>query len=115
MFGERYRLAQAQKLLDLFEAAHGRPASTADELGQWTESPEGRAALAAHQGPDGKINPFSTDAANSRRGETKSSTARALRRHVRQPGRRVAAGKNLKLQSRGTTTPRRECAMKRLA
>lgn len=56
-FAERYRHAQAQKLLDLFEGAHGRPASTVEELEQWVASPEGRAALAYDHTPDGKIIP----------------------------------------------------------
>jgi hypothetical protein len=32
---ERYRLDQAQKLLDLFEDTQGRPAKSAEELAQW--------------------------------------------------------------------------------
>jgi hypothetical protein len=37
-----YRLAQVQKLLNLFEAAHrGRPARTVEELEEWVGSPEG--------------------------------------------------------------------------
>ncbi len=59
MKAERYRLAQAQKILVLFEGAHGRPASTVEELSKWVASPEGNAALAAHHGPDGKIDPYS--------------------------------------------------------
>jgi hypothetical protein len=36
------RLAQMQKLLDLFKAAHrGRPARTVEELEEWAGSPEG--------------------------------------------------------------------------
>lgn len=54
---DRYRLAQAQKLLDLFEGAHGRSPRTVEELAQWVGSPEGRAALANHEDPDGKIIP----------------------------------------------------------
>jgi hypothetical protein len=54
---ERYRLAQAQKLLDVFEGANGRPASTVEELAQWAASPEGRAALAYDRTKDGKIIP----------------------------------------------------------
>jgi len=55
--GEHYRLAQAQKLLDLFEGAHGRRARTADELAQWLASPEGHAATAYDRAADGKIIP----------------------------------------------------------
>jgi hypothetical protein len=54
---ERYQLAQAQKLLDLFEGAHGRPASTIEELELWIASPEGRAATAYDRSEDGKIIP----------------------------------------------------------
>ena len=39
---DRYRLAQAQKLLDLFEEANGHPARTAEELAAWLGSPRGR-------------------------------------------------------------------------
>ena len=39
------RLAQMQKLLDLFLAAHsGRPARTVEELEEWVGSPEGQQA-----------------------------------------------------------------------
>jgi hypothetical protein len=31
----KYRLAQAQKLLDLYEEANGKPASTVEELDRW--------------------------------------------------------------------------------
>src|SRR5690242_17176109 len=41
---ERYQLAQAQKLLDLFEESHGRPAANVEESEKWIGSPEGRAA-----------------------------------------------------------------------
>jgi hypothetical protein len=54
---ERYREAQAQKILDVFERAHGRPASTVEELAQWVASPEGQAALAYYRDKDGKIIP----------------------------------------------------------
>jgi hypothetical protein len=52
-----YRRAQTQKLLDLFRGAHGRPAKTVEELEAWLGSPEGKAALAYDQTPDGKIIP----------------------------------------------------------
>ena len=54
----RYRLAQAEKLLDLFNEVHGRPAATVEELEEWVKSPKGRAATACHRGKDGKIVPF---------------------------------------------------------
>jgi hypothetical protein len=54
---DAYRLAQAQKMLDLFEAANGRPASTTKELGQWLNSPQGVAATANHRNENGTINP----------------------------------------------------------
>jgi len=38
--GETYRLSQAQKLLDLFEKAYGRPATNIRELANWLKSPE---------------------------------------------------------------------------
>jgi hypothetical protein len=53
----RYRLAVAQKMLDVFEDAHGRPARTLEELSDWAASPEGRAALAYDRKPDGTIIP----------------------------------------------------------
>jgi hypothetical protein len=55
--GHNYRLAQAQKLLDVFEEAHGRPAQTYEELEDWAGSPEGKAALAYHRTPNGTIIP----------------------------------------------------------
>lgn len=54
---EAYRLRQAQKLLELFEGANGRPAKTMDELTQWCMSPAGKAATAYDRSPDGKIIP----------------------------------------------------------
>jgi hypothetical protein len=54
---ERYREAQAQKLLDLFEDAHGRPVRSVKELERWVASPEGRAATACDRTKDGKIIP----------------------------------------------------------
>jgi hypothetical protein len=53
----QYRLAQAQKILDVSEDAHGRPADTLEELTAWASSPEGKAALAYDRTPDGKIIP----------------------------------------------------------
>ncbi len=70
----RYRLAQAQRLLDLFKDAHGRPAATVDELEQWVGSPEGRAATAYHRGKDGKIVPY-------------VPTGRQPRQHIKSSGR----------------------------
>jgi FkbM family methyltransferase len=53
----RYRYAQIQKLLDLFEATNGRPASTPEELNSWVGSPAGKAATARHHTPEGTIIP----------------------------------------------------------
>jgi hypothetical protein len=44
---EREQHIQAQKLIDLFENVHGRPAISARELVDWAASQEGRAAIAA--------------------------------------------------------------------
>lgn len=57
MTADEYRLAQAEKLLALFEGAHGYPASTAEELEAWVASAEGRAALVYDHAPDGTIIP----------------------------------------------------------
>jgi hypothetical protein len=58
-YAENYQLAQAQKILDVFQAANGRPARTIEELEKWVGSPEGQAALAIHHNPKtGKIDPF---------------------------------------------------------
>lgn len=54
---EKYRLDQARKLLSLFEDAHGRPARTTEELGEWLQSPQGEAATKDDRLPDGTINP----------------------------------------------------------
>ncbi len=54
---EAFRLRQAQKLLDLFEGAHGRPAITLEELEHWVGSAEGKAVLADHHTREGKIIP----------------------------------------------------------
>ena len=53
----KYRLAQAQKLIDLFTGANGRRPRNTEELGMWINSAEGKAALAYDQTPDGKIIP----------------------------------------------------------
>ena len=53
----KYRLAQAQKLIDLFTGANGRRPRNTEELGMWIDSAEGKAALAYDQTPDGKIIP----------------------------------------------------------
>jgi hypothetical protein len=55
--GERHRLRQAQKLLDLFEDAHGKTATSQEELESWLASPDGRAALAYDLDAEGKIIP----------------------------------------------------------
>jgi len=52
-----HRIAQAQKMLDLFESAKGRPARTIEEISEWIASPEGKKATAYDRGPDGKIIP----------------------------------------------------------
>jgi hypothetical protein len=52
-----YRLAVAQKIIDLFEEANGRPANTVEELTQWCASDAGKAATADHRDADGKIIP----------------------------------------------------------
>jgi hypothetical protein len=44
--GNRQQRIQAQKLIDLFEHVHGRPAISAKELVDWAASPEGQAAVA---------------------------------------------------------------------
>jgi hypothetical protein len=55
---EAYRRRQAQRLLDLFESAHGRPASTVEDLTTWAGTPEGQAALAVNSNPEtGHIEP----------------------------------------------------------
>jgi hypothetical protein len=54
---EAYRDGQAQKLLDLFAAANGRPAVTIEDLTAWVQSDVGKAATAFYRGPDGKIQP----------------------------------------------------------
>jgi hypothetical protein len=54
---EALRKSQVRKLLELFEGARGRPAKSPEELDAWLRSPEGEAALAYDQTPDGKIIP----------------------------------------------------------
>ncbi len=53
----RYRLRQAEKLLDLFEDANGRPPKSTDELAWWVASPAGKAATAYDKSTDGRIIP----------------------------------------------------------
>jgi hypothetical protein len=55
--GHKYRLAQTEKLLALFEGAQGRPAETIEELEAWVGSGEGKAACAYDRTRDGKIIP----------------------------------------------------------
>ena len=50
----KYRLAQVETMLKLFEEAHSRPV-TVEELENWEASPESKAALAPHRRPDGTI------------------------------------------------------------
>ena len=52
----KYRLAQAETMLKLFEEAHSHPV-TVQELENWVASPEGNAALAPHRRRDGTIDP----------------------------------------------------------
>jgi hypothetical protein len=54
---EKYRLAQVEKLFDLFEGAHGRPAATIEEVEEWLKTPEGKKATAYDRTPSGKIIP----------------------------------------------------------
>jgi hypothetical protein len=54
---DKWRLRQAQKLLKLFEDAHGREMTSADDLRAWFKSPQGKAALAPHLDKDGKLIP----------------------------------------------------------
>jgi hypothetical protein len=53
----KYRLAQMQKIIDLFTEACGHPPRSVEELESWVASPEGKAALAYDHTPDGKIIP----------------------------------------------------------
>jgi hypothetical protein len=53
----KYRLKVAEKMLDLFKEAHGRPCQDPKELEDWAVTAEGKAAFARHRGPDGKIIP----------------------------------------------------------
>jgi hypothetical protein len=62
-----YRLAQAKKLAVLFEAAHGRPARTTKELGEWFDSPQGRAASANNRAKEAPIIPDTREGAASMR------------------------------------------------
>jgi hypothetical protein len=52
-----HRLAVVQKILDIFEDAHGRQAHTMEEISDWFGTPAGKAALAYDLTPDGKIIP----------------------------------------------------------
>jgi len=40
-----YRIPQAQKILDLYEEANGRPATTLEELIKWLSTAAGKAAM----------------------------------------------------------------------
>ena len=52
---QQHQLAQIQKLLDLFQAANGKPATSPEELDNWLASPEGRTVTAPHTDKDGKM------------------------------------------------------------
>ena len=52
-----YHLAQAAKLISLFEKEHGDGPKTVEELSTWVGSPEGKAALAPHHDANGHIIP----------------------------------------------------------
>ena len=54
---QKYRLLQAQKILDLFKEANGRPATGIAELENWVATPEGRAVLSRHHDEHGKLIP----------------------------------------------------------
>jgi hypothetical protein len=43
---DEHRIPQAQKLLDLYEEANGRPATTLQELIKWLSTAAGKAAIA---------------------------------------------------------------------
>jgi hypothetical protein len=51
---DAYRLAQTQKLIDLFTGARGKPPQTPDELNAWLESPEGKALTAIFNSKNGR-------------------------------------------------------------
>jgi hypothetical protein len=55
--GEVYRLAQVQKLRDLFKGANSRVASTLEELEEWVASPAGALATAFDRDENGQIIP----------------------------------------------------------
>ena len=56
--GHAYRLLQAGRILEIFEASTGHPADTMEELEKWAATPEGEAALAINRNPEtGKIDP----------------------------------------------------------
>ena len=52
---DKYRLLQAEKILELYEQAHGHQARTIEELKQWAESAEGKRILAANSQQNGTI------------------------------------------------------------
>ena len=51
----QHRLAQIQKLLDLFQAANGKPATSPEELDNWLASSEGPTVTAPRTDKDGKM------------------------------------------------------------
>jgi hypothetical protein len=53
-----YRLLQAGRILEIFEASTGHAAHSLEELEQWFATPEAQAALAINRDPEtGKIDP----------------------------------------------------------
>ncbi len=53
----KLRQARAQKMLDLYEGANGRPPTSMKELAKWMASPDGEAATAYDTDPHGQIIP----------------------------------------------------------
>jgi hypothetical protein len=50
-----YHLAQAQTLLDLYEARNGKPARDIEQLEQWMQSKAGQKATANYMTEEGKV------------------------------------------------------------
>jgi hypothetical protein len=54
---QKLRQARAQKMLELYVGANGRPPANMKELAEWMASPEGEAATAYDTDPHGQIIP----------------------------------------------------------